>query len=42
MSGALDVTLTTGAALWPVLAGLTVVLWSKARAARPLLAHSRT
>ena len=34
MPAALDAALTTGAALWPLLAGLSVVLWSKARAAR--------
>jgi hypothetical protein len=28
--------LTFGAAIWPLLAGLSVVLWSKARAARPV------
>ena len=41
MPGAMDVTFTTAAALWPLLAGLSVVLWSKARALRPLAVRSR-
>ena len=37
MSGApaqMDATLTLGAAVWPLVAGLSIVLWSKARAWR--------
>jgi hypothetical protein len=35
----IEATFTLGAAVWPVVAGLSVVLWSKARAwrARPAL-----
>jgi hypothetical protein len=43
-AAAMDATFTYGAAVWPLLAGLSVVLWSKARAwrARPALAAART
>lgn len=40
LSPALQATLVTSAAAWPLLAGLTVVLWSKARA-QPVLVKVR-
>ena len=38
---ALQTTALAGAATWPLLAGLTVVLWSRARAAQYRLAKAR-
>lgn len=38
LSPALQTTLVASAVAWPLLAGLTVVLWSKARALQPKLA----
>lgn len=35
----LQATLAAGAAAWPLLAGLTLVMWSKARAHRAALAR---
>lgn len=35
LSPALQTTFAVGVVAWPLVAGLTVVLWSKARAAQP-------